>query len=152
MINKVLSHISNYLELAKTKQFEHSIGFLGHKRLSGKLLFGGEQWDGRSSDIDIIIENDVWIGNNVTLLSGVHVGRGANVGTSAVVRNSVPPYAIVIGNPAKVIGFCFTPDEIIEHEKELYPEGERLPRELIEKNYEKYFLKRIKEIKEYTKI
>ena len=59
---------------------------------------------------------------------------------------------MVIGNPAKVVGFSFTPEEIIEHEKVLYPEEERLPLELLEKNYNKYFISRIKEIKQFTRL
>lgn len=101
-------------------------------------------------DKDVIVDEDVWMGARVSLLSGVHIGRGAEIGTGAVVRGSIPPYAVVIGNPAKVVGFRFTPEEIIEHEKILYPESERLPLELLEKNYKKYFLDHIKEIKAYT--
>ena len=101
-------------------------------------------------DRDVIVDEDVWMGARVSLLSGVHIGRGAEIGTGAVVRGSIPPYAVVIGNPAKVVGFRFTPEEIIEHEKILYPENERLPLELLEKNYKKYFLDHIKEIKAYT--
>lgn len=101
---------------------------------------------------DVIIEEEVWIGANVSILPGVVVGRCSNIGTGTVLRNSVPPYSIVTGNPAKVIGFVFTPEEIIEHEKKIFLETDRLPYELLEKNYEKYFLKRIKEIKEYNRI
>lgn len=101
-------------------------------------------------DRDIIVDEDVWMGARVTLLSGVHIGRGAEIGTGAVVRTSIPPYAVVIGNPCKIVGFRFTPEEIIEHEKILYPENERLPLELLEKNYKKYFLDHIKGIKAYT--
>lgn len=103
-------------------------------------------------DKDIIIDEDVWIGARVTLLQGIHIGRGCEVGAGSVLRNSIPPYSIVIGNPAKIIGFRFTPEEIVNHEKELYPEEERLPIELLEKNYEKYFINRIKEIKEFIHI
>lgn len=101
-------------------------------------------------DRDVIVDEDVWMGARVSLLSGVHIGRGAEIGTGAVVRGSIPPYAVVVGNPAKVVGFRFTPEEIIQHEKILYPESERLPLELLEKNYKKYFLDHIKEIKAYT--
>lgn len=103
-------------------------------------------------DRDVIVDEDVWIGARVTVLQGVHIGRGCEIGAGTVLRSSTPPYSIVIGNPAKVIGFRFTPDEIIEHEKILYPEEERLPLELLRKNYEKYFLKRIKEIKKYVQL
>ena len=103
-------------------------------------------------DKDIIVEEDVWLATNVTLLSGVVVGRGAAVGSGSVVRRPVPPYAVVFGNPAKVVGFKFTPEEVIEHEKVLYPEEERLPLELLEKNYKKFFLDRLPEIKSFTRI
>jgi galactoside O-acetyltransferase len=52
----------------------------------------------------IVVEDDVWIGANVTLLRGVHIGRGAIVGANAVVTRDVPAFAIVGGVPAQVIG------------------------------------------------
>ncbi|WP_338405680.1 DapH/DapD/GlmU-related protein [Aeromonas hydrophila] len=59
------------------------------------------------------IGNDCWIGNNVLILPGVTVGDGAIVAAGSVVTKSVPPYAIVGGNPAKVIKYRFN-DIIIE--------------------------------------
>ena len=53
----------------------------------------------------IIIGNDVWIGGHVIVLPGVHIGDGAIVGAGAVVTKNVPKYAIVGGNPAKVLRF-----------------------------------------------
>ncbi len=103
-------------------------------------------------DKDIVVEEDVWIAARVTLLSGSRLGRGCEVGAGSVVRGSIPPYSVVIGNPCKVIGFRFTPEEIIEHEKAQYEETERLPFDMLQKNYEKYFLNRIKEIKQFTKL
>ena len=61
----------------------------------------------------IIIGNDVWIGDNVTIMGGVIIGNGAVIGSNAVVAKNVPPYAIVVGNPARVIKYRFEP-EIIE--------------------------------------
>ena len=101
---------------------------------------------------DIIVEDDVWIGANVTLLAGAYIGRGAIIGAGSVVRSKVPLYAIVTGNPGKVMGFSFTPKEIIEHEAQLYPESERLSEEVLEKNYQKYYKKRLKSIVEYQKL
>lgn len=98
---------------------------------------------------DVVVEEDVGIGANVTILNGVTVGRGAIIGSGAVIRNSVPPYSVMAGNPAKVIGFRFSPLVIIEHEKILYPENERLSIELLNENYQKYFIRRIKEIKSF---
>ena len=103
-------------------------------------------------DKDIVVEEDVWIAARVTLLSGAHLGRGCEVGSCSVIRGSIPPYAVVIGNPCKVVGFRFTPEEIIEHEKIQFEESERLPLELLQKNYEKYFINRIKDIKQFTKL
>jgi acetyltransferase-like isoleucine patch superfamily enzyme len=54
-----------------------------------------------------IIGNDVWIGWGATILSGVLVGDGAIVGAGAVVSKSVPAYAVVAGNPARIIRYRF---------------------------------------------
>lgn len=56
---------------------------------------------------DVIIGNDVWIGQDARILSGVKIGDGAVVGACAVVAKDVPPYAIVVGNPAKIIRYRF---------------------------------------------
>ena len=58
------------------------------------------------------IGNDVWIGANAVILSGVTIGDGAIIGSSAVVTRDVPPYAIVAGVPAKVIKYRFPEDTI----------------------------------------
>lgn len=52
---------------------------------------------------DTVIGNDVWIGENATILPGVHVGDGAIIGMNSVVGSDVPPYTIVAGNPARKI-------------------------------------------------
>lgn len=78
-----------------------------------------------NEDLGVTIE-DVWIGAGATVLRGVTVHRGAVVAACAVVTKSVPPYAIVAGNPAKVLRFRWTPEEIVAHEKQLYPPSKRL--------------------------
>jgi carbonic anhydrase/acetyltransferase-like protein (isoleucine patch superfamily) len=52
----------------------------------------------------IRIGDDVWIGAMVTVLPGISIGTGAVVGSGAVVTRDIPPYAIAIGNPARVVG------------------------------------------------
>ncbi|MFC1870798.1 acyltransferase [Chloroflexota bacterium] len=51
----------------------------------------------------VIIENDVWIGIRVIILSGVRIGRSAIIGAGAVVTKDIPPFSIAGGNPAKLI-------------------------------------------------
>lgn len=103
-------------------------------------------------DKNVVVGEDVWLAANVTLLPGVTIGRGAIVGAGSVVRYDVPPYAIVTGNPAKVVGFRFTPSIIVQHEEELYPVEERLSEELLEENYKKYFVSKIKDIQQYLSL
>jgi virginiamycin A acetyltransferase len=62
---------------------------------------------------DTIIGNDVWIGQNATILPGVKIGDGAIIGTKSVVGSDVEPYTIVAGNPAKIIRKRFD-EELIE--------------------------------------
>ncbi|MBD1929115.1 CatB-related O-acetyltransferase [Trichocoleus sp. FACHB-90] len=59
-----------------------------------------------------VIENDVWIGYEATIMSGVKIGNGAVIGAKAVVAKDIPDYAIAIGNPAKVIRYRFKPETI----------------------------------------
>ncbi len=66
----------------------------------------------------IIIGDDVWIGNRATILSGTQIGQGAVIGACAVVSGHVPPYAVVAGNPAKIVRYRFSP-EVIEKMLEL---------------------------------
>lgn len=71
------------------------------------------------NDLPVVIEDGVWCGANVTILKGVTIGRGSVVAAGAVVTKSCAPYSIIGGVPAKLIKMRFTPEEIIEHEKQL---------------------------------
>jgi maltose O-acetyltransferase len=77
-------------------------------------------------DLDIVIDNDVWVGARATILKGVTVGRGAIVAAGAVVTQDVAPYSIVGGVPARRLRYRWTAEEIREHEKTLYEPADRL--------------------------
>jgi len=82
------------------------------------------QWPGFAADLadllpsggDTVVGSDVWIGTDATILSGVRIGDGAVVGACATVAEDVPPYGIVVGNPARLVRKRFsdaTVDELL---------------------------------------
>lgn len=93
---------------------------------------------------DIIVEEDVWLGINVTLLAGAHIGRGAICGAGSVIRKEIPPYAVVVGNPARIVKFKYSVEDILRHEEALYSVNERIPREILEKNYNDFLEDKLK--------
>lgn len=105
----------------------------------------------RKVKADTVIGKRCYIGISAVVNCGIHIGNGATIAAGAVVIKNVPPYAIVVGNPGKVVGFSMTPEEIVEYEKQEYPEEERIPLEKLQKNYKKYFLDRKEEIKNYLR-
>jgi acetyltransferase-like isoleucine patch superfamily enzyme len=70
-----------------------------------------------SDDPGVTIKDDVWIGTRAIILAGVTIDTGAIVAAGSVVTKSVPSYAIVGGNPAKIIKMRWSKDEIEEHER-----------------------------------
>lgn len=68
----------------------------------------------RESRGDVVVGNDVWIGYEALILSGVTIGDGAVIGAGAVVAKDVPPYAVVVGNPARVIRYRFDEQTIAD--------------------------------------
>jgi virginiamycin A acetyltransferase len=61
---------------------------------------------------DTVIGNDVWIGRDAVILPGITIGDGAIIGAHAVVSRDVPPYAVVVGNPARIARRRFSETEI----------------------------------------
>lgn len=61
---------------------------------------------------DTVVGNDVWLGYQALVLPGVEIGHGAVVAAASVVAGDVPPYAIVAGNPARVVRTRFEPDDV----------------------------------------
>ncbi len=70
-----------------------------HKQIDRPMRFAGDLSKG-----PIVVEDNVWIGANVTLTDGVRIGRDAVIGANSVVTKDVAPYDIVGGVPARVIG------------------------------------------------
>ncbi|MCG9640462.1 acyltransferase [Vibrio sp. Isolate34] len=77
-------------------------GYSGHP-LDAKRRAQGEGDDPQQIG-DIILEQDVWLGTNVTVKGGVTIGEGAVVAAGSVVTKSIPAFAIAAGNPARVVG------------------------------------------------
>ena len=67
---------------------------------------------------DTVIENDVWLGQNVTVMPGVHIGNGAIIGANSVVTKDIDPYCIATGNPCKIVKKRFD-YELISYLQEL---------------------------------
>ena len=63
---------------------------------------------------DTVVGNDVWIGQHVTVLPGVHIGDGAIIGANSVVAKDIPPYCIAAGDPCRIIRKRFD-DELIQY-------------------------------------
>lgn len=101
---------------------------------------GGKGWNNLISN-DVIVEEDVWLGAHVTLCPGTHINRGCIVSAGSVCtkNNIYPPYSIIGGIPAKFIKFRFSLEDQINHEKIRFHENERIPTQILEDNYNKFF-------------
>lgn len=90
---------------------------------------------------DIIVDEDVWIGASVVLLGGAHLQRGSIVGANSLInkRTLVPPYAVMAGNPAKIVAVKFSIEQILRHEEKLYPAKDRLSREYLEQLFAEHY-------------
>jgi len=100
------------------------------------ILLGSQSSDDANSKGSIVVEDEVWIGNSVTILSGTKIGKGAIIATGAVVTDDIPAYCIAGGVPAKVIKYRFD-KEIID--KLVCLELTKLPREVIVQNIELFY-------------
>ncbi|AKP67369.1 Vat family streptogramin A O-acetyltransferase [Companilactobacillus ginsenosidimutans] len=86
-------------------------------------IFGGD-WADKVPELedlplkgDTVVGNDVWFGQNVTVMPGVHIHDGAIIAANSTVTKDVEPYAVVGGNPARFIKYRFTAEEIMLLEK-----------------------------------
>lgn len=106
----------------------NSVGIVGkrdHKADQIGVLIRNSSWVGTDSSLSskIDIGSDVWIGYGAILLAPVKIGRSAIVGAGAVVTKDVPEFAIVGGNPAKIISYRFSSDELRAQHRQWLTEG-----------------------------
>ena len=90
---------------------EHNISSITTYPLRARVL-GELTMDEFPEQRHCIIGNGVWIGNNVIVKQGVTIGNGAVIGSGAVVTRDIPPYAVAVGVPARVIRFLFSNEDI----------------------------------------
>ncbi len=88
---------------------------------------------------DVIIGEDCWLGLNVILLPGANIGRGVIVGAGTLVNKKIPPYAVIAGIPAKIIGVKFTKEQVIEHERKIYDVEERMTEDELNLLFSTYY-------------
>lgn len=98
----------NYVEIGNNVLFASKIYVSDHNhgRYSGDEQSDPEATPGSriiDADKSVIIEDNVWLGEFVTVLPGVVIGRGSIIGSNSVVSRSIPPYCIAVGTPARVI-------------------------------------------------
>ena len=100
--------IGNYVSIGPDVHFilasEHP--YTGISTYPFKVMVAGHKCEAKSKG-NIIIDDDVWIGFDAIINSGVHIGQGAIVASGSVVTKDVEPYSIVGGNPAKHIKYRF---------------------------------------------
>lgn len=97
-------------------KYDHDYSYVG-KHIKDSPWIGDEDYCFKGKSLKIRVEEDTWIGFGAVILSGVTVGRGAIVAAGSVVTEDVPPYAIVGGNPARILSYRFEESQIQEHER-----------------------------------
>ena len=110
----IIGDYTYYDDVDGADQFEkhvtHFYDFIGDRLIIGKFC-------AIAKGVEFVMNGanhrDVWIGQNVTVMPGVHIGDGAIIGTNSVVAKDIPPYSIAVGNPCQVIRKRFD-DELIE--------------------------------------
>lgn len=131
-------NIGHYCAVAPGVKFilggEHSIQYISNFPFKAK--FGMVEREAPSKG-SIIIKDDVWICVNSIILSGVTVGQGAVIAAGSVVTKDVPPYAIVAGNPAKIIRYRFS-EKVID--RLMYIDYSKINKQTIEAQIENWYV------------
>lgn len=109
-------YIGSFCSIASNviiQEYNHAINLPTTYNIFSHIFNDNQTSDSIVSKGPIIIDDDVWIGSNSVVLSGVHIGKGSVIGAGTVVSKNIPPYSVVIGNPCKIIRKRFS-DEIIQ--------------------------------------
>ena len=101
----------------------------------------------------LVIEEGVKILSRAFIAETCHrIGRHARIGAESYVRNNVPPYAIVIGNPAKIVGFVYNPEEMAAFEHDMYDESNRTQVDSYKSIYNRYYKENVNNVSNIVKI
>ena len=101
-----MSWVVAHLYICYFVLFRHFVFFIMFRSQCSREPFEDERYR------IVTIGNDVWIGLNVTIMYNVTIGDGAVVGAHTVLREDVPPYAVVVGNPQRIVKFRFHPQVV----------------------------------------
>lgn len=116
-------NIGDYVAIANNVgligRYDHDHRCVG-KPIAHAPWIGDADYKGMGKGLEIIVEDDVWIGYGAIILSGVKIGRGALIAAGSVVMSDIPPYAVATGNPARPLARRFTDAEIGAHEGAVY--------------------------------
>ena len=115
---------------------EQTLNYDGHILHQIRRLSDGELGGWIESENNLNQDDDCWVADNGKVFEDAELSGDS----------------IVCGNPAKVIGFKWSVEEILEHETLFYKEEDRILSQIIKDNYDKYFLKRFKDIKSFVKL
>ena len=147
LAKNVFIDYSGFLEICDNVALSDGVVIETHSHVAGAFALKGK---GTLQQTHLVIEEGVSVGSKAMILETVtRIGRHARIGAGAVVRKNIPPYAVAIGNPAKVVGFVMTPEDIATVEA-TYPEDKRVSMEQLQKDYDKYFKARVKEIRQFV--
>lgn len=96
-------------------------------------------WHINEKSAEVVVEEDVWLGANCILLPGAHIGRGSIIGANSLVNKEIPPYAVAVGSPSRIIRTSLSIEQILRHESILYPPDERYSKAELESLFAEYY-------------
>lgn len=107
------ARVGNYCSIGpdvKVGQMDHDLSCVS----TSTWIFGSSHGisEGTGFYKPAVIDHDVWLGANVVVKQGVHIGTGAVIGAGAVVTSDIPPYAIAVGTPARIVRYRFSESAI----------------------------------------